>query len=327
MNSHEEPTTFKLNVRLVLVRVVARDAKGRTIGNLHKEDFQVLDNRKPQVITQFSVEQPGAQVAQASKSSDPSTGEAPGPSDQGKMPDVPERFIAYVFDDVHIQFGDLAQARAAADRYLATLLPTDRVAIFSTSGQTMLDFTDDRAQLHATLLRLQPRPVTGGGVTRCPDVSYYMGDLIQNKHDDRALSVATQDTLDCAFGGDQRYLKQAQLMAQATASEAIANGETESRLALGVLKDVVRRIAFMPGQRSVVLVSPGFLTPQLEFEYEEVIDRALRAQVIINALDARGLYTVVPGGEASSAGIAGPNSAVVAATKLQYHLADASGKL
>jgi VWFA-related protein len=324
LNSHEEATTFKVNVRLVLVRVVARDAQGHAIGNLHKEDFQVFDKGKPQVISQFSVEQPGAQVALESKTSQPSTGEAPAPPDKAKMPDVPERFIAFVFDDVHIHFGDLAQVRAAADRHLATLLPTDRVAIFSTSGQTILDFTDDRAQLHATLLRLQPRPVTGSGTKGCPDVTYYMGDLIQNKNDAQALSVATQDALNCAFDGDQRHLLQAQAMAQAAAGQALSNGETESRLALGVLKDIVRRIALMPGQRNVVLVSPGFLTPTLEPEYGEIIDRALRAQVIVNALDARGLYTVVPGGDISNPGAAGRNATFIAANQLLYQTADAA---
>jgi len=289
-----------VNVRLVLVRAVARDAQGHAIGNLHKEDFQVFDNRKPQVVTQFSVEQPGAKVALASKSSEPNSGEAP--AEKGKTPDVPERFIAFVFDDVHLQFGDLAQARAAAERHMAGLLPTDRVAIFTTSGQTTLDFTDDRAQLHTTLSRLQPRPVTGGGLQGCPNVDYYMADLIQNKQDAQALAVATQDAISCLFGGQMQgqsqvqQLQQAQRMAEAAASVALMTGEAESRLALGVLKDVVRRISLMPGQRSVVLVSPGFLTPQLEFEYGEVIDRALRSQVIINALDARGLYTVIPGG-------------------------------
>ena len=47
----------------------------------------------------------------------------------------------------------------------------------------MLDFTDDRAKLHDTLLRLQPRPITQTGTTDCPDISYYMADLIQNKND------------------------------------------------------------------------------------------------------------------------------------------------
>jgi VWFA-related protein len=325
MNSRDEPTTFKVNVRLVLVRVVARDAKGHAVGNLHKEDFQLFDKGKPQVISQFSVEQPGGQVALASKSSEPIAGEAPEDvsTTKGKTPDVPERFIAFVFDDVHLKFGDLAQVRAAADRHLATLLPTDRVAVFSTSGQTTLDFTDDRAQLHATLLRLQPRPVTGSGVRECPDVSYYMGDLIENKHDPQALAVATQDALYCMFSGDQRFLQEAQQVANSAASQALAAGDAESRLALGVLKDIVRRTALMPGQRSVVLVSPGFLTPQMETDYTEVIDRALRSQIIINALDARGLYTIIPGGDASVAGTAGIG-AQFNGVKAQYQTADAA---
>jgi len=327
MNSRDEPTTFKVNVRLVLVRVVARDAKGHAVGNLHKEDFQLFDRGKPQVISQFSEERPGEHVALASKSSEPIAGEAPADVStiKGKTPDVPERFIAFVFDDVHLKFGDLAQVRAAADRHLATLLPTDRVAIFSTSGQTILDFTDDRAQLHATMLRLQPRPLTNSGVQECPDVSYYMGDLIQNKNDDQALNVATQDALNCMFSGDKRFLAQAQLVAKTAASQAVVNGETESRVALNVLKDIVRRVALMPGQRSVVLISPGFLTPQLETDYMELIDRAVRSQIIINALDARGLYTIVPGGDASSPGVSGgANAGFIAANKLQYSISEAA---
>jgi VWFA-related protein len=326
MNSRDEPTTFKVNVRLVLVRVVARDAKGHAVGNLHKEDFQLFDKGKPQVISQFSEERPGAQVALESKSSEPIAG-APAEvsTTKGKTPDVPERFIAFVFDDVHLKFGDLAQVRAAADRHLATLLPTDRVAIFSTSGQTTLDFTDDRAQLHATLLRLQPRPTTSSGVTGCPDVNYYLGDLIENKNDPQALALATQDTLFCMFNGDQRALPQAQAVAKSAASQAVVAGDAESRLALGVLKDIVRRTALMPGQRNVVLVSPGFLTPEMETDYMELIDRAVRSQVIINALDARGLYTLVPGGDASVAGSANIGAQFIG-LKMQYQSASAAAE-
>jgi VWFA-related protein len=251
--------------------VVARDAKGHAIGTLHKEDFQVFDNRKPQVISQFSVEQPGQQLAMESKNRQPNPGEAP--ADQAKMPAVPERYVAFVFDDVHLKFSDLASVRTAADRHLAALQPTDRAAIFSTSGQTTLDFTDDRTQLHKTLDRLTPRPVARSPIAECPDVSYYMADSIQNKNDPQAISVATQDAVNCAFNGDQRQLQAAQQMALAAASQALAIGDHESRLALGVLKDIVRRISVMPGQRSIVLVSPGFLTPQLQFEY---IERGLR---------------------------------------------------
>jgi hypothetical protein len=58
------------------------------------------------------------------------------------------------------------------------------------------------------------------------------------------------------------------------------------------LKQVVRRMGAMPGQRTVVLLSPGFLTlPRARLEVSDVVDLATRLNVVINALDARGLYT------------------------------------
>ena len=71
-------------------------------------------------------------------------------------------------------------------------------------------------------------------------------------------------------------------------------GEHESRISLGLLREVVNGVSRKPGQRSVVLVSPGFITPQLEYEYTDIIDHAVRAQVVINTLDARGLYVPYP---------------------------------
>jgi hypothetical protein len=48
----------------------------------------------------------------------------------------------------------------------------------------------------------------------------------------------------------------------------------------------------MPGQRIAVLVSPGYLiTTGFETELTEVINLAVRQNVVVNTLDARGLYT------------------------------------
>jgi VWFA-related protein len=322
ITSREETPTFKVNVNLVLVRVVVRDSKGRAIGNLHKDDFQLFDNRKPQVITQFSAEQPGTEVATEQKTHETNSAETS--AESGKAPAIPERYVAYVFDDVHLNIGDLMQVRNAADRHMATLQPTDRAAIFTTSGQTTLDFTDDRAKLHDALLRLQPRPISGGANTdECFNLTYYMADLIENKHDPQAFQVAVQDAILCEFTGLSAAQAQAaaQALVQSTAMQALDAGDQESHVALTVLNDVIRRMSMLPGQRSMVLASPGFLTPQLEFEYSDTVDRALHSQITIGTLDARGLYVVGPGADVSKPGAPSPLSQ---AMRQQYAIAEAS---
>jgi VWFA-related protein len=316
--SSDVPATFKVNVKLVVVRVVARDSQGHAVGNLQQQDFQVFDNGKPQAITQFSVEKAGVRATMELNGVNPANGSssanAPAnvPGENGKATPVPQRYAAYLFDDVHLKFGDLTLARQAAERHLASLQPADRAAIFSTSGQTVLDFTDDHAKLHDTLLTLQPRPVsTSEVVNPCPDVSYYMADLIVNKNDAPALQTATLDALYCAFSNDAEEMGVARQLAQNTARRSLEEGEHESRLALGVLKELVRRLALMPGQRSIVLVSPGFQTPQLEHEYVDVIDKALHAEVIINAIDARGLYVPGPSADASKQGSSNATGAII----------------
>jgi hypothetical protein len=51
----------------------------------------------------------------------------------------------------------------------------------------------------------------------------------------------------------------------------------------------------------LILVSAGFfLADDLRFEETDIMDRAIRANVRISSLNARGLYTLIPGGDAST---------------------------
>jgi VWFA-related protein len=298
LSTHDEPTTFKVNVRLVLVRAVVRDSQGHAVGNLHKEDFQVFDKGKPQVISQFEVEQPGTLIAKARQASDENSdvSAAVPSSDAGPKPDVPERFIAYMFDDVHLEFGDLAQVRQAAKRHFSALQPTDRAAIFTTSGRTMLDYTDDRAKLNETLNQVLPQTIVGPVSNLCPKISYYEANQILNKNDALALQVAVQEAAVCPPPIPPLLEQWVRTVSQ----EILDAGDHETRISLGVIKAVVVNLSTKPGQRTVVLISPGFITPQMEYDYSQIIDRAVRSQVILNTLDARGLYVVVPGGDISN---------------------------
>jgi hypothetical protein len=58
----------------------------------------------------------------------------------------------------------------------------------------------------------------------------------------------------------------------------------------------------LSGQRSIVIVSDGFLSQTLGGAVSEVSDRALRSNIIINALDARALYVGTVVADASVAG-------------------------
>jgi VWFA-related protein len=299
VTSHEETATFKVNVKLVEVRVVVRDAQGHAVGNLHKEDFQLFDKGKPQIISQFSVEQPGSQAAKEQKTAEEHPSDNSSPAAAAKPVSVPQRYVAYVFDDVHLKFADLTPVRDAAERHFATLRPTDRAAIFTTSELTTLDFTDDRTKLHETLLRLRPNPISGAIRHDCPEISYYQADLIINKRDPSAERIATVEANRCgpiAFGG--LPLTDADATVRSVSMGVLSAGEHESRVSLVSLKDAVRAISRMPGQRSIILVSPGFITPEMENENADIIDQAVHSQVIINALDARGLYVIMPYGDA-----------------------------
>ena len=301
--THDEPTTFKVNVRLVVVRAVVRDSQGHAVGNLRQEDFQVFDKGKPQVITQFEVEQPGTIAAKARQKAVENSGDIPSsdaPPNPVNATPGPERFVAYMFDDVHLEFGDLARVREAAERHFATLRPTDRAAIFTTSGRTTLDFTDDRNKLHQAVVSLQPHPISHGFEGDCPRISYYQADLIINRRDPEAGQVALQEATDCAPKDLQgRPVGNPEATVSSVSAEVFNAGEQESRIALGSLKDVIHIVSRKPGQRSVVFASPGFIAPQLEYEYIDIIDHAVRSQIAINTLDARGLYAILPFGDVS----------------------------
>ncbi len=267
MATRDEPTAFQAKVNLVMVPVVVRNTQGRAIGNLSKVDFQLFDKGKPQEISRFTVEKIGAPGGKESKALDKPAAMA---GEKETPVVVPERFVAYLFDDVHLNSSDLARVRDAAERHMATLEPTDRAAVYAISGEVNLDFTDNQAKLHEALLRVRPGLMVRAGA---------LNDL-----ELRTLS-------------------------------SFAN-----------LKEVIKRMAVAPGQRTIMFISPGFntLAPEYMQEKTDILERAIKANVIISTLDARGLFTD-PAFDVNPSGRGGSLSAAIVRTDILAELAAGTG--
>jgi VWFA-related protein len=283
-------TTFRLRVNLVQVHVTVRDPRGKPVDNLRKEDFLLYDQGKLQIISTFAIETRQTRRAKAEAAAKTQVDEVESGKPAASV--IPDRFVALVFDDTHFEMGDIANLRVQVGKFLDTVAPTDRVAIFSTSGELTHGFTSDKEQLKKTLLGLIPRARFQGSTINCPDVTFYEADQILNYSNTQVFNVDVQDTIQCAFGGDQTQLTPARSMVESAARSMLVQGETESQYAYTFMQDVIRRLAGMPGERVMVFVSPGFVTTLAQhIDLSTVVDLANRSNVVINALDGRGLYT------------------------------------
>jgi VWFA-related protein len=312
-------TRLKVSSNLVVVRVVVRDAQGKPVNGLRKEDFKLFDSGKEQPIAQFeaesAVEPPSPSVV------------AHGPKQDGATlsPTLPGRFLALYFDDQYTSDIDMIQVRRAADDYLAAnLQPADRVAIF-TSGAMLSDFTSDPKQIHEALSRLKSSGRAPALGHDCPDLTDYQAlemtktqgkvDLENpwNTGDAWGLAFEEMTVRDCLPTLDRSsgsMTPQARLVTKnfllGRASAVLGQAEMLTHSNLRELEEVVKYTARMPGQRIVILGSPGFLLQDdNQFQVERIIDQALRLQVVISSLDPRGLAAVARQVDASQIYIPG----------------------
>lgn len=303
--------TLRLEVPEVLVPVVVRDKQGHAVGNLGKEDFTVFDSGKERAITGFTVIRSSAAAAPPAASA----GVPENAAGNSVASPAQNRFILFLFDDRHLNSSDLAMTQNAAVKMLdQPLSATDYVDVLSFMGVNS-GFTQDRAALRAAIMKLSVHQANQPGREDCPDVDYYAADRILNQKDQVEFGIAVEKAKRCT--AVQVYLpagpanadnptNQFERLALSAAAHALAAGEEDARQTLIALDTVVRAMAKLPGQRTLILVSPGFLSlsPDLMTFKSRILDQAAGSNVVINALDARGLY--VGNADASQ----GPSAAV-----------------
>jgi VWFA-related protein len=311
--------------RLVEVQIVVRDARGRPVKGLSRDDFEVLDSGKRREVVAFSVENTAsASTAPGKQPEAHATASAPVP------PSVPlparlasaGRSIVLFFDDVNTPPGDLGRAKIAASRFIKEELSAgDRVAIFDTSVGEVVRFTSDTKLLISAVQQLQSHPrLSAGGIASCPRITVYQAYQISSG-DPTALQSAILEDCQCpghdatqcmafedvpayaassmsAGGGHAGgYSPSAAAMVDEVKAQASATwlqAQLVSEGTFDAIRACLKTVATMPGKRMLLIASSGFVSGDVSPQEDAIIEEALQAAVVINALDAKGLYAEAP---------------------------------
>jgi VWFA-related protein len=272
---------FKSSTNLVQIPVVVRDNSGHAVGTLGVDDFQLLDNGKPQVISRFSVEkfestetrsQAKGQSAGPARGSGQATAAAAAPNT------IPDRFVALLIDDVNLEPAEFIPARSAVLHFIASMRGEERASVVTASGKGSTDFTNDRDALHAAVLHLNSQgrkkfydSVTDEKHNPCP-LSPFVADRIVNSGD---IQIGCRD----------------EGIVRAQAADLLARyGDPDNLSYFEALRNTITKMSAMPGQRAILLASPGMYVPKrYSRQLTGVLAEAIRAKVVISGIDPRGV--------------------------------------
>jgi VWFA-related protein len=272
-------TVIKVSVKLVQVDATVTDEKGHAVRDLQAQDFEILQDGKPQVITNFSYVNPPVNTRPGARADIPS-----GNPNKVRFQDI-HRTVALVVDDLGLSFESTVRTRMALLHYVDTeLQPGDLAAVVCTgSGVGALQqFTTDRRLLRAAIDHIRFNPIGGGSQGAFAPLESHLTNF--------------PDGVNLASGQGGRR--------PGTGPGGIGNGngdewrQTFVAGSLGAIRYIVEGLHELPGRKMMVLFSENtqvFFNGQNSERVREalrvLVDAANRSAVVIYAIDPGGLRT------------------------------------
>jgi VWFA-related protein len=270
---------FTSNSQLVIEVVSVKDKSGKAIEGLTAKDFVITEDGKPQTISFCEFQQLKDSVDPL-----PATPPPPPPDPSKPKPDpifqsqiAPEkpgdirykdrRLLGLYFDMSAMPVPDQLRALAAAEKFVKTqMVPADMMAIMNFSGGALKvtqDFTSDRD----TLLAVIQKMIVGEGQG-----------LDENAADDSSADTGS------AFGQDDGEFN-------------IFNTDRQ----LAALQTAVKMLGNLNEKKALVYFASGLRLNGVDnqAQLQATTNAAIRANVSLYPIDARGLVASAPLGDAT----------------------------
>lgn len=261
--------SIKISTSLIQIDVTVRDKSGKIVTDLKPEDFEIYENGKKQDITNFSFISIDGQTKKAENTAQQKNSKGqvviPIPPVKLKQEQV-RRTYAIMVDDLGLSFQSIYYVQEALKKFVREQMQDgDLVAIIRTGSGigTQQSFTSDKNQLLAAIEKVRWNSQGRSGIDAFEPI---------------------QPTLKEQLGVDDKSDKDAQAIIDDFRNQNFSVGT------LGALNYVIRGMRELPGRKSLMLFSEGFLMKPETFDAMRVIaDLANRSSVILYTIDARGL--------------------------------------
>ncbi len=279
----DENEVVKIATNLIQVDVSVTDKKGRVVGDLKSNDFEIFQNGERQSLSNFRFVSRARSAAPAELSE---TKRRPIPSTPVRSGQI-RRTLAIIVDDLMLSFESAHRTQRAVRKFVdEQVQPGDLVAIIRTGGNigALQQFTTDKQRLYAAVDRIKWNPNGTGGLGAFAPIEATPAEIRKASGDS---TVKDED-----IEAEKRSAKSRDDFRDTT----IANGS------LGAIKYIVGGMRDLPGRKSIILFSDGFPLLSrneigatdggsiLEFA-KSIVDLANRAAIVFYTIDARGLQT------------------------------------
>jgi VWFA-related protein len=292
--SSQPPQTFRTGTLLVEVDTIVTDGKGQFVTGLTADDFEVLEDGKPQKIERVYVVT-GTSVSMVSSAPAAQPASEPPAAAIAVPATAPPRVFVLLFDQEHLQEGAFKRLRDAAIEFLTNeFKPGDAGGVVI--GNTMVgnQLTTDREALLAAVRNAKPSMVKTSRRVELLDWPRFNSEAeavriaLSNDRNvlDQAVRRACQDDPDlCAKGVDPAPA----IMDKAR--RVVGELRPASRRTVMTLQAVASGLGRLPGRKTVILMTEGFFVEESWADLRQIIGAAARSNVRIYSLDARGLDT------------------------------------